>query len=213
MKNLTVLALGTLALAGAAQANLVVNGGFEAGDTGFSSDYTSVTISGDIPNSLVPEATYAVDFDPALRHPSFGSYAPYEGEMQMIVNGQNGENRVWAQTLMLGAGSYTFSVQTRACYEPAPGPAISPAQLKLVVGGNDASPITHSVDTTGSWKMWTQTFTVDAAGSYEIAIVNTNDEPFGNDFTLDNVEVVPEPASMIAMGLGLIGIAARRRRK
>ncbi|MFN8852355.1 MAG: PEP-CTERM sorting domain-containing protein [Armatimonadota bacterium] len=37
--------------------------------------------------------------------------------------------------------------------------------------------------------------------------------PTSNDITLTNVAAVPEPASMIALGAGLLALARRRRSK
>ncbi len=74
--------------------NLITNSDFEAGDTGFISDYTAQ-------NDLTPPLTYAVGTSPSLHHIAwlnFGDHTSGNGKM-MIVNGD--ENRtdavVWRQ--------------------------------------------------------------------------------------------------------------------
>ncbi len=55
-----------------------------------------------------------------------------------------------------------------------------------------------------------QTFNFGAVGVGITSISWSQDAPFHQ---FDNVNIVPEPATMAALGLGLVAIAARRRRK
>jgi hypothetical protein len=60
--------------------------------------------------------------------------------------------------------------------------------------------------------------TINATGSsnyFQFGFIFNSDAPNGSSFTVDNVRVVPEPATLSLLGLGgcgLIGMAIRRRR-
>src|SRR5687768_7173776 len=87
-------AIAALGLAGSAGAvNLVTNGNFEAGNTGFGSDYTfDVTPFG--------QAEYTVDDDPNDGHSSFTSFGDHTSGtgLMMVVNGSDDAgDRVWFQ--------------------------------------------------------------------------------------------------------------------
>ncbi len=75
---------------------LIVNGDFEAGNSGFTSDYTYS------PGNLNPAGRYAVLTDPNSAHgqaTSFGDHTTGYGLM-MAVNGANLANQiVWSQTV------------------------------------------------------------------------------------------------------------------
>lgn len=84
--------------------NLVVNGDFEAGNTGFYSDYDYVSAEGW--STLQPPSVYAIGTDPYLYHsawgPGFGDHTSGDGLM-MIVNGTTTvpPGIVWGQEVTL----------------------------------------------------------------------------------------------------------------
>ncbi len=86
----------------AAQPNLITNGDFESGNTGFTTEYTYLDPSKTGTWTLGPEYMYTVGTDPHLYHSawaSFGDHTSGSGKM-MIVNGTylNNETKiVWAQ--------------------------------------------------------------------------------------------------------------------
>src|SRR4051794_11962820 len=84
-----------------ASADFIVNGNFEAGDTGFTTQYTIV------PGDIGGAGTYDIVTNPAHSRPhdispvSFGDHTTGYGLM-MAVNGADTPNRlVWSQTLAL----------------------------------------------------------------------------------------------------------------
>ena len=86
---------------------LLVNGDFELGNTGFSTDYIYS------PGDVTPEGTYTVDTNPLANHPLFspcGDHTTGTGNM-MIVNGSVQPNRiVWSETVtVLPNRTYDFS--------------------------------------------------------------------------------------------------------
>jgi hypothetical protein len=103
MSLVTVMMVATPAL-GNGFTNLIFNGDFEAGNTGFTSEYTYVVGTG--PTALQPPSVYSIGLDPSLYHSawtSFGDHTTGTGNM-MIVNGtSNGTPGalVWGQTVEL----------------------------------------------------------------------------------------------------------------
>jgi len=87
--------------------NLILNGDFEAGNTGFTTDYNYVDPGNTGSWTLGPPYTYTVSTDPHLYHSawtSFGDHTTGNGTMMMIVNGSsNGEppEVVWAEEVPL----------------------------------------------------------------------------------------------------------------
>src|SRR5512134_2888610 len=69
--------------------NLVVNGDFSGGNTGFSSDYNYVTDIAGVQNEMVPEGTYTVINNPNLVHTGFVACSDHTGGNgnMMVING------------------------------------------------------------------------------------------------------------------------------
>lgn len=95
--------------------DVVVNGDFEAGNTGFTSTYGYTVPGGNvggISGNLLPEQAYTVDSNPSTSHSLWGSFAdhtPGVGNQMLIVNGgDNLADFVWKQTVNVTPGLTYF---------------------------------------------------------------------------------------------------------
>lgn len=215
MKRLIFAATAMVLAASGAQAATLVNGDFEAGNTGFGSDYGYVAPSF---NALYPEGIYTVDSNPNNVHDqwsSFGDHTTGAGLM-MIVNGAPDANTwVWRETGITVAQNTTYFFSTWvASSHPA-----NPAHLDFAINGSVIGTLTAS-PTTGLWQQFYGTWNSGSATTADLALVNDNTIRFGNDFVLDDIAFgtsrpgVPEPATwtMMIVGFGAAGAMLRRRR-
>jgi hypothetical protein len=205
MKIKGLLAVG-LAATATASFGQIVNGDFEAGNTGFSSDYLYS------PGNGVPEQVYDVTTDPHLDHPAWDSFSAYSGTEMLVVNGGTDPTaRFWYESVTLDADStYALSYYDISQYSG------SPADLQTSVGGTTLT--ANQLDGSANWENFTQSFTTTSAGSYLISMVDLNPQPSGNDFSIDDITLtktasaVPGPAAAIpAILTGLVAVVRRRK--
>ena len=158
--------------------NIVVNGDFESGNTSFASDYYNS------PGDLFPERTYDIITSPINSHTSFADYGDHtsgSGNM-MVVNGASIANlAIWQQTVSVVQNTtYDFAAYLSSAY------AQNPAQLQFSVNGTVIGTLAAS-STTGQWDEFFATWHSGSATSATISIVNSNMNPSGNDFALDDI--------------------------
>ncbi|RYE22688.1 MAG: hypothetical protein EOP51_12610, partial [Sphingobacteriales bacterium] len=184
----------TYSCPGAGQASvaqeLVLNGDFEGGNTGFTSDYTYVNNT--IEGGLQPAGTYTVNSNPNFNHDDFWgidhTYANGEGNY-MLLNGRN-TGVVWKQTVnVLPNTEYYFSA-----WAVSLNSAGNYANLVFYVNGSPvgvptgALPSKAANNNSGTWIRFYGKWNSNAiSGPVEIHIVNTQTNGSGNDFGIDDV--------------------------
>ena len=205
-----------LAFAGVASADLITNGNFSAGNTGFTSAYAPVP-----PGDIYLPATYEIvsfntghsAFTPFYDHTSGNASGRY-----MAVNGTNtGLAPAWAQTVNLTAGNYNLSAWFASLVSQAP----ASLQFHIVptVGSSMVSSTFFAPSTVANWAQSSFAFNIATTGSYSIQIWDTNQAFSGNDYAIDDISltaVVPLPPAAYAGLASLAGIGAfggiRRKR-
>jgi hypothetical protein len=189
---------GTLLMAGTAYAsggsNLVVNGDFSGGNTGFSSQYAYS------PTGLGAVAQYAIAKDPAVLNGAWPTMAPLAGDNEMFIgNGaQTSNTKVWSETVSVASNSsYVFSLWAASLYS-------LPAVFEFAVNGVSIG--TRSAPSTiGKWKELQITWNSGSATSAKLTIIDTNLNSGGNDFALDSIAfsgASPNSVAPIASTLG-----------
>jgi hypothetical protein len=158
--------------------NLVVNGDFEQGNIGFTSNYTNST-------DLVPEGRYAVVTNPQSVHASFiacGDHTSGSGR-QMVINGATAANvTIWRQTVNVVPNTfYQFSYWVQSVV------GNNPSQLQLYVNGVAAGPTYTAAVATCNWTQFIYNWSSGAVTSATLELRNQNIVAGGNDFALDDI--------------------------
>ncbi|MFN5370025.1 MAG: T9SS type A sorting domain-containing protein, partial [Bacteroidia bacterium] len=158
--------------------NLIVNGNFELGNTGFVSGYTfKADVAGN--TEMIPENTYGVGPNVATYHPSLvglgrtGNFLMVNGNIQTIKT-------VWSQSVNVVAGKqYQFKAYVQNTF-PA-----SPAVLQFSVGTSLVG--TLSAPGLATYTEFAAIYTASTSGVVELKIVDANLTKTGNDFGIDDI--------------------------
>lgn len=168
---------------GDAPTNLIVNGDFSAGNSGFTTDYQ---YQQDIPGytqELWNEGTYSIVSNPSFVHTNFAPCGDHTGGgNMMVVNGAASLSRVWCQTVTVVPNT-TYIFQAFATSVEGSSPAILQFSINNVLLG---APINLSGQTC-LWQEFYEIWQSGGATSVEICITNQNLNPSGNDFALDDI--------------------------
>ncbi len=157
--------------------NLVFNGDFALGNTGFTTEYMHS------PTTLWPESVYAITDNPNALHPNFANCGDISGEGNvMAVNGAGDPGtQVWCQTIAVSPNTeYNFSAWLANLIP------VSPAIMQFSADGVLLGP-PFSVPGVCIWDQFNASWFSGAATSVEICIVNQNTDVAGNDFALDEI--------------------------
>ena len=161
--------------------NLFVNGDFETGNTGFTSDYRFAKLDSGL-------LTYDIFSNPSRSHflgVSFGDHTSGTGLM-FGANGGNDTNRVlWRQIVNVVTNTaYRFSGWATPCVGPSDP---DPSRIRISINGSAVGPSVHLSNPPGNWQYFSAVWN---SGAFSVATIELRLETIeqgGNDPALDDL--------------------------
>ncbi len=186
-QNITVNAAGTyICNATILGSNLVTNGDFSSGNSGFTSSY--VVGTGGSWGPVSAEGTYLVTPNPNVAHtnfPYFGDHTSGIGNM-MVVNGAGVANTsIWCQTIPVTPNT-TFNFSTWVATSVASNLS-ELAMLQFSINGNLLGSVFSPPLIPGQWSQFNATWNSGINTTATICIENQCTVLSGNDFALDDI--------------------------
>lgn len=182
VSNLTVNPASTTTYSFTAQTtggNLVTNGDFSGGNTGFTSDYTFNATSG------TGTGVYNVAANPQAWNASLSACTDHTtGTANMLmVNGVNAiDKKVWSETITVQPNTnYQFSAWLQSLS------AVNTGVLKFAINGLQISTWVGAPSQTCSWKQYKVPWNSGASTTAILTIQNENPNSPGNLFALDDI--------------------------
>ncbi len=174
--------------------NLVINGDFENGNTGFASGYTIGNLSN--------PGSYSIGANPSTAPGAFGDWCNCgdhtsgTGKM-MIVNGATDATLpVWEETVTVTPSTeYTFSYWGAEVDHDSSSLPHLELKINGAVIGSSTFP-EFSPDSGGQWQNYKFTWKSGTSKSADLVLVDLNTDASWNDFALDDIgfTAVPVPA-------------------
>ena len=182
----TCAGLGQMSIA----QELVVNGDFEQGNTGFTTDYQYVANT--TANGLVPNGgLYTVNNDPHFNHDNFWGtdHTTANGTGNyMLINGTSNKV-VWKQTVtVIPNTDYYFSAYAVSLNSVAPYADLQFRVNGINIGSNTGALDPKSSDNNpGTWRRFYGMWSSGGATTAVIEIIDRQNAESGNDFGLDDI--------------------------
>jgi len=174
----------TLNITAISEENLIVNGDFEMGNTGFSSDYNFNELS----PGFLGQGEYSIQTNPIVGNPGFsecGDHTSGSGNMFMADGALFEGTQVWCQTVtVLPDTDYFFQFFITSIFP------ISPAEIETTFNGNSVGTITPTINTC-EWFEFSTIWNSGGLNEVTICMVNLNIVGYGNDFALDDISLRP----------------------
>lgn len=225
-KNLAALAVCALVLPGlaavaipsashASTIDLIVNGDFEDGDTGFSTDLS-------VNNAFLNAGEYSVLTDATTVNGAFdpqGDHTTGSGNM-MAINGTGTSGTLtWGQTVNVVSGTeYDLAFWMMSLFGGGT------TTLGISFDGNTVKSVDNAGAGSGVWTEFTASWTATSTGAIDVELLELSTGFAGNDYALDDISLtfteqnntapVPLPAAgwlLLGGVAGLVGLGRRRR--
>ncbi len=163
-------------------ANLVTNGDFEAGNTGFTSDYTFTA-----PTPPIPQERYGIGTNPNDYNNGFmaniGDHTSGAGNMFVADGSDDTSLDVYETSVNVTAGqTYAFSVWVANVHTSFD----NPSSLTFFIDGAPIGTLTADASS-NDWFQFFVGWTAPATGPVIISLRNSTTGLFGNDFALDDI--------------------------
>ena len=166
--------------------NVIINGDFDDGSTGFTSEYVVGNPNASCP--LCPEGTYAVTSNSSFVHFNFAACTDNTGGgNMMVINGATVPNEeIWCQTVEVSPNTdYEFSTWVTSVI------SANPAILQFSINGNLLGAPFNVSSTICDWNQFFEVWNSGNNTSAEICITNQNTIASGNDFAIDDISFSP----------------------
>lgn len=159
--------------------DLIVNGNFNNGNTGFTSQYIFS------PGANPTQGVYGVFNDANQLSPMYfehcRDHTSQSGPMMVVDGSPVADQRVWCQTIAVEPNkTYAFSTWLTSILQP------NPAALRFSINGNQIGQTFIAGTQNCQWRQFYEIWNSGTAEQAEICIVNRNTNPQGNDFALDD---------------------------
>ncbi len=158
--------------------NLVANGDFSAGNTGFTSDYAAA-------NPNITEGQYWVGNNPSAWNAGLSNCTDHTsgvGNMLLVNGSPIADAKVWSQTVAISPNTnYAFSFWIQSVY------AVNPASLRFSINGRVVGDNILAGTTLCQWKQFYITWNSGNVSTAILSIINNNTVVQGNDFAIDDI--------------------------
>lgn len=168
----------TYSVGGSGSTNLIYNGSFQLGATGFFTQYNLLSVN---PNA--GQGVAGVTANSQTWFNSFDNCGDQDGTSTLFVaDGATVANTVlWRQTVPVQPNTnYTFSYWATSVVNTAP------SQLQVFINGTNSNTTTLT-NNTCTWQNIIVNWNSGAASTATIDIINANLVSIGNDFAIDNL--------------------------
>jgi gliding motility-associated-like protein len=159
---------------------LVTNGNFNSGNTGFTSGYTYCNAP-----QCISEGGYVIGNNPQFYHVDFSGndHTTGTGNFMMVNGALTPDVPVWCETITVTPNTnYTFSTWISTV-----AGEYAPAQLQFNINNVPVGPVATAPATIHTWTNHSATWNSGSATSASICIVSKSDWFGGNDFGLDDI--------------------------
>lgn len=179
--------------------NIVTNGNFENGNTGFTSGYSYYTTNSNTWGVIGQEGTYTINTNSANVHNNFGTYQCVDHTYGngtgkcMYVNGAGTANTtVWQQVINVQPNTdHIFITWVASLGQNSTCSTSELARLQFSINGVTIGNIFTAPTNTAQWQQFYQIWNSGNSTTATIRILNQNTVNSGNDFALDDISFSP----------------------
>ncbi|UAY53112.1 LamG-like jellyroll fold domain-containing protein [Ferruginibacter albus] len=162
--------------------NLITNGDFTAGNTGFTSQYNFAN-----PNQT--EGQYFISANPKAWNGGLGTcndHTTATGNMMLVNGSPTIDAIIWSETILVSPNTnYAFAAWIQSLS------LANPAQLKFSINGIVLGNTIIAPTGTCTWQQFYSSWNSGNNSTAVISIVNKNTIKAGNDFALDDISFSP----------------------